>query len=111
IVVAALAAAEFVARRELDGALGREQGSKQGADIGLAPGADGRIAAGAFDAAVPGAVLILAVAVVLAIGLIVLAVIGDEIGDGETVLGGDEIRRPRTGAREHIRRAGDPCRQ
>jgi len=45
----------------------------------------------ALDTAIPRAVIGAAVAVLLAIFLIVFFVVGDEIVDGEPVMGGDEI--------------------
>jgi hypothetical protein len=45
----------------------------------------------ALGAAIPGEVVVGAVAVVLAVGLVVLAVVGDEIGEREAVVGGDEV--------------------
>ena len=45
----------------------------------------------AFDTAVPASVVVGAVAVVLAVRLVVLAVVGDEVVEGEAVVTGDEV--------------------
>ena len=45
----------------------------------------------ALDPAVPRAVVRRPVAVVLAVGLVVLVVVGDQVGQGEPVVGGDEV--------------------
>ena len=47
----------------------------------------------ALGAAIPGQVVRLAVAVVLEVRLVVLLVVGDEVVEGETVMGGDEVDR------------------
>ena len=47
----------------------------------------------AFFTAVPRAVVALAVVVVLAVGLVVLLVVGDQVAQGEAVVGGDEVDR------------------
>src|SRR5690606_40075460 len=44
-----------------------------------------------FDPAVPTAIIIMAVLVVLQVGLVVALVVGVEIGQGETVMGRDEV--------------------
>ncbi len=49
----------------------------------------------ALHAAVPRPVVVGAVAVVLAVGLVVLAVVGDQVAQGEPVVGGDEVDRRR----------------
>ena len=46
-----------------------------------------------LDSAVPGAVVVGAVLVVLEVRLVVLLVIGDEVGEREAVVGGDEVDR------------------
>ena len=48
---------------------------------------------GPLDAAVPGAVVVGAVAVALEVGLVVLLVVGDEVGQREAVVRGDEVDR------------------
>ena len=47
----------------------------------------------ALDPAVPGPVVVGAVGVVLAVGLVVLVVVGDQVAQGEAVVGGDEVDR------------------
>src|SRR6185503_8293400 len=48
--------------------------------------------------AVPGEVVAAAVAVLLAVRFVVLAVVGDEVGEGEPVVAGDEVDAARGGA-------------
>jgi hypothetical protein len=43
------------------------------------------------DTAVPGQVVVVAVAVVFAVGLVVLVVVAHHVGDGESVVGSDEV--------------------
>ena len=71
------------------------------------PGSLGR----ALGAAVPGAVVVGAVAVVLAVGLVVLAVVGDQVGEGEPVVAGHEVDRGDRAAaavRVQVAGAGQP---
>ena len=73
IVVAVLCAADLVAVREHQGALGQEE---RGQHITLLPGPkfqDVRVVGGALDAAVPRPVVALAIAVALAVGLVVFS--------------------------------------
>ena len=60
-------------------------------------------------AVVPGPVAVGAVAVALAVVLVVLDVVGDEVGEGEAVVGGDEVDRrdrPAVPAPEQVAGAG-----
>src|SRR5205085_2509023 len=64
----------------------------------------------ALGARVPGAVVVGAVPVVLAVGLVVLVVVGDQVAEGEAVVGGDEVDRrvgPAAVALVEVRRAGE----
>src|SRR6185312_9906632 len=54
---------------------------------------DLRVIGAALGAAVPRAVVVGAVLVVLLVGLVVLVLVGDEIRQGETVVGGHEVDR------------------
>ena len=54
---------------------------------------DRRVVGRALGAVVPRPVVGMAVLVVLAVGLVVLVVVGDEVGEGEAVMGGDEVHR------------------
>jgi hypothetical protein len=68
----------------------------------------------ALHAAVPRAVVVGAVTVVLEVGLVVLVVIGDEVGEREPVVGGDEVdrgERPAAVARIEVGGAGEPLRE
>src|SRR5207244_3504346 len=93
VVVAALGPPQLVAVQQHRRAL-REQ--ERGQEVALLAGAQReyhRVVGLALGAAVPGAVVRLAVVVVLAVGLVVLLVVGDEIAQGEAVVGGDEVDR------------------
>ena len=57
----------------------------------LAEGAHGEIVRGSLDAAVGGEVLVAPVAIVFPVGRVPLAGVGDEVGEGEAVVGGDEV--------------------
>src|SRR5690606_20262008 len=52
---------------------------------------DHRVVGRPLDAIVPGVVVMLTIAVRLPVRLVVLAGIGDDIGEGETVMRGDEV--------------------
>jgi hypothetical protein len=86
VVVAALGAAQLVAAEQHRHPEGQQQGGQQ------APGLPGPelhhlgVAGGAFHPAVPGPVVVGAVPVGLAVGLVVLAVIGDQVAEGEAVV-------------------------
>ena len=92
IVVAALAAAQFIAHGQHGGATGGEQQEQQGAGI-LGPGReDAGVLARPLHPIVPGDFRCAPVAVLLAIGVVVPALMADKIGQGETVMRGDEIQ-------------------
>src|SRR5699024_8934899 len=57
-----------------------------------------RIVRVALGAGVPGAVVALPVLAALAVGLVVAVVVGDQIGQGEPVVGGHEVDRGDRGA-------------
>src|SRR5262249_21085324 len=44
-----------------------------------------------LDAAIPAEIAVVPVAILLAVRLVVLLVVADEIGEGEPVMGGDEV--------------------
>ena len=55
-----------------------------------------RVVDGAFGAAVPAIVLVMviAVAVILAVGMVVLLIVGNQVVEGETIMGGDKVDAP-----------------
>src|SRR5699024_11410911 len=57
-----------------------------------------RVLGGALDTGVPGAVVALPVVAALAVGLVVAVVVGDQVPQGEAVVGGDEVDRGGRGA-------------
>ena len=114
IVVAALRAPELVAHRQHRRAARQQQRGEQVADVARAAGANGDVGRRALDAVIPGMVGVGAVAVVLAVRLVVLGRVGDEVGEREAVVRGDEVDRPRRrprACREDIGRAGETGRE
>src|SRR5690606_11777074 len=91
VVVAALAAAELVAGHQHRDTLRQQRGGDEVAHLLAAQLADFRVVGRAFGAAVPAVVVVAAVAVVLPVRLVVLTVVGDEVAQGEAVVGGDEV--------------------
>ena len=87
----ALAAAHLVAGQQHRDALRQEQGCQKIALLTQAQLQNLRIVSLAFSAAIPGAVVAFPVAVALAVGFIALFVVADQIAQGETVVGDDEI--------------------
>ena len=91
-------------------ALGEEQGGEHVAlhavTGALYPDGVGR----SLDAPVAAVVVVAPVAVVLAVGLVVLAVVADEVGQGEAVVAGDEVDAgvgAATARRVDVARAGE----
>ena len=93
VVIAPLAAAHLIAHQQHRHPWRQEQGGEQVAQLALAQGVDRGIAAGAFHPMVPTVVVVIAIAVVLAVGEVVLAVEADQVGQGEAVVGGEEVDR------------------
>ena len=94
VVVAPLCTSKLVAFRQHRYACREQQGRKKRP---LLPSAQRqgqvRIVGWAFGSAVPRAVVVGAVAVVLGVGLVVLAVVGDQIGECESVVHRNEVDR------------------
>ncbi len=112
VVVALLAAAELIAGREHERSARQEQARQQRAQVTRPRGLDGLIRAFAFGAVVPGEIVVGAVAIGLAIRVIVLASMGNEIAQGEAVMGRKEIHAIRwRSPAENVGRAGEPRRQ
>ena len=95
VVIATLRLAEFGAGPEHRRAARQRQRGEEVALVPRAGGQDGGIPRRPLGAVVPGQVLVAAVAVALAVGFVVLAVIGDDVGQGEAVVRGDEVDRAR----------------
>src|SRR5262249_24247565 len=85
VVVAALASPQLVAAREHRHALGEEEGGEEAPLPPLAAGAPRRVIGGGPHP------LVAAVAVVFSVRLVALLGVGDGIGEGEAVVGGDEV--------------------
>ncbi|MNJ50316.1 hypothetical protein D3C77_455850 [compost metagenome] len=104
-----LGAAELVAGDDHRRALGQQQGGEEVAHLAQAQGVDLRVVGGPLDTVVPGQVVVAAVLVVLVVVLVVLVVVRDQVAQGETVVGGDEIHRgigPAPAAVEQLARGG-----
>ena len=93
VVVAVLGAAQLVAAEEHRDALRQHERHEEVALLAGAQRVDLRIVGRALGAAVPGPVVVGPVAVVLLVRLVVLLVVGDEVGEREAVVGGDEVDR------------------
>ncbi len=93
VVVALLGPADLVAGEQHRDALA---GEEDGEGVLHLPGAqlvDRGVVGGALGAAVPAVVVVGAVVVALAVGLVVLVVVGDQVGEGEAVVRGQEVDR------------------
>ena len=91
VVVAILCSAELIPSQQHGYAGGEQKSGQEVAHLALTHCGDGRVVRGALEAVVVRPVVIGAVAIVLAIGVVVLAVVGDEIGNRESVMRGDEV--------------------
>ncbi len=91
VVVAALGTPGLIAAEQHRDTL-REQ--QRGQEIALLPAAQRQhplVVRVALGAAVPGPVVALSVRPVLAVGLVVLFVVGDQVAQGEAIVGSDEV--------------------
>ena len=93
VVVAAGGAPDLVAGGEHRHAGGEQQRAEKVAHRATPREGDHGVVGRTFGAVVPRAVVVAAVAVVLAVGLVVLLLVGDEVGEGEAVVRGDEADR------------------
>src|SRR3954454_5921150 len=112
VVVALLRAADLVAGDEHRRPLREEQDRSEVLDLSLAERIDPRGVRRAFHAVVPADVVVHPVTVALAVRIVVLRVVRDEVVEGETIVGGDEVDAVRGAARLaliDVRAAGDPC--
>src|SRR5690606_23677849 len=90
VVVALLGAAHLVALLDERRAARDEERGQQRPHVAPARGVDRRIVGWPFDAAVPRLVVVVPVAVAFSVRLVVLLLVGDEVGEGETVVHGEE---------------------
>ena len=112
VVVTALALAHLGAHAQHRRAAREQQAGQQGALVAQPPGLDRRIVRRPLDAAVPGAIVVHPVAVALAVGQVVLGLVGHKVGQGEAVVGCDEVDAARgRAAVEHVLRPGKAPRQ
>jgi hypothetical protein len=95
VVVAALRAAQLIAHPEHGSAARAQECGEQVANVAPARGDDRGIVRRSLDAVVPRVVDVAAVAVAFAVRLVVLGRVGDDIGEREAVVRGDEIDRSR----------------
>ena len=93
VVVAALGPSQLVPAQDHRDPLAQEQRGQEVAALAGAQLPDGGVVGGALDAVVGRAVVVGAVPVVLAVGLVVLAVVRDQVEQGEAVVRGDEVER------------------
>src|SRR5579872_5237963 len=110
VVVAALSAADFVARQHHRHALREHQRSDKVARLPCAQFIYLRVIGRSLRSAVPRPVVALAVAIIFPVRLIVLIVVRDQIVKREAVMRGDEVdARARTPSapRIQVRTAGD----
>ena len=106
VVVPPLGSAELRAHGQHRRPPRQQERREEGALVGEARGDNGGIVARPLHSVVPGEVVVGPVAVRLAVGLIVLGPEGDEVGQGEAVVGDDEVDAPRRpAAGEHALRS------
>ncbi len=108
IVVAGLRTTEFIAPLQHRHALCQEKGGQQRTLQAVTPLQYNRILGFAFFTAIRGEVVPMTVAVVLAIEFIMLVLITDEVAQGKTIMGGNEIDsrlRCPSGVAENLARA------
>src|SRR5215207_2661110 len=91
VVVAALGTAHFIAAEQHRRALGKEEGGQK---VPLLPGADGEdlcVGRRAFMSVIAGDVVVGTVSISLTICPVDLVFVGDEVAQGEAVVGGDKV--------------------
>src|SRR3954451_19256383 len=91
VVIAVLGTADLVAAEKHRRALRQEE---SGQKVPLLPGADGkdlRVCRGAFMSVIAGDVVVRTVSIPLAIRPVVFEIVGDEIAQGESIMGGDKV--------------------
>ena len=86
-----MGSAPFVPRGDHRDALGKEQGGEEIPALLQTQLPDLRIVAWAFHAVIPGVIVIVAVAVFFAVRFVMFVVVADEIVQGESVVGRDEV--------------------
>ncbi len=96
VVVAVLRVPELVAGEQHRCARRQQQRREHRPDVPVAGGEDLRIVGRPFDPVVHRLVVVRPVPALLTVLVVVLALVRDRIGEGETVVGGDEVdRHPR----------------
>src|SRR5262249_45932326 len=91
VVVPPLCAAHLVAHEEHWRPERNQYGGEEVLHLAVAQPLDGGIVGGALDAAVPAAVVVRAIAVLLSVCFVLLAILRDEVIQGEAVVAGDEV--------------------
>ena len=91
IVVAPLAAPEFVSGKKHRHASGDRDGQQKILDLPAAHGFNGRIVRLSLDAVVRAVVLIRSIPVALAVGFVVLSGVADQVVQRKTIVAGDEV--------------------
>src|SRR5215831_4422759 len=91
IVVAPLSAAHLVAHQEHRRSSGEQRKREEVLHLPAAKRLDRGILRRSFGSAVPAQVVVRAVAIFFAVGFVVLAVVGDQVIQGEAVVTGDEV--------------------
>ena len=110
VVVALLSVGHFVTSQQHRRTLRQQECGQQVASLAVPQCVDVRVVGGTLHPAVPAAVVAGTVAVFLTVGFVVLVVVGDQIIDGHTIVGGHEIDAgPRLTMRaaEHITGTSD----
>src|SRR6516225_3314061 len=108
VVVAGLGPADLVTTKDHRYSLRDEQGGQQVANLPPAKGEDARVVGRAFNAAVPRAVVVAAVPVGLAVCVVVFDVVRHQVGEGEAVMGGDEVDAGRRSPAGRLVQVGAP---
>src|SRR5215203_5250681 len=91
VVVAALGTAEFVAAEKHRRALRQEEGGQKVPLLPVADLEDLRVGRRALMPVITGDAVIGTVSIILTIRPVVLVIVGDEVAQGEAVVGGHEI--------------------
>jgi biotin carboxyl carrier protein len=92
VVVAILRAKEFVAGKQHRSSLRQQQSRKAVAPPATTQRVHLVVVGRTLGARIPGMVVGLVVLIVLTIRLVVLVVVGDQVIEGEAIMGSDEVR-------------------
>ena len=91
VVVASLASADFVSRKEHGCPLGEDETAEKVLYLLIADFFDGSVLSWPFVAIVKAAVVVGAVSVVFSVFFVVLAVVGNQVVHGKTVMAGNKV--------------------